>query len=56
MSEENTNGGCCGCGSGVGLGTILAVCMSWTTNHSIIWALIHGFLSWIYVFYWMLNN
>jgi hypothetical protein len=37
---------------GIGLGTLIAVIISWTTNHSIIWAIIHGFFSWFYVIYY----
>lgn len=39
---------------GITLGTALAVTISWTTNKSIIWAIIHGLLSWIYVIYYAL--
>jgi len=42
--------------AGFGLGTILAVVLSWTTNHSIVWAIIHGFLSWLYVIYFALTK
>lgn len=40
--------------SGIGFGTILALIISWTTNHSIFWALIHGLLGWVYVVYYAL--
>jgi hypothetical protein len=36
---------------GVGLGTIIAVVISWTRNKSILWAIIHGILGWLYVIY-----
>jgi len=36
---------------GVGLGTIIAVVVSWSRNHSILWAIIHGILGWLYVIY-----
>lgn len=36
---------------GVGLGTIIAVVVSWTRNKSILWAIIHGLLGWLYVIY-----
>ena len=35
----------------VGLGTILAVVISWSRNKSILWAIIHGILGWLYVIY-----
>ncbi len=36
---------------GVGLGTIIAVVISWTRNKSVLWAIIHGILGWFYVIY-----
>jgi hypothetical protein len=30
-------------------GSALAIAISYTTNHSILWAIIHGLLSWLYV-------
>ena len=36
---------------GVGLGTIIAVVVSWSRNKSILWAIIHGILGWLYVIY-----
>ncbi|WP_197050067.1 hypothetical protein [Campylobacter sputorum] len=39
---------------GFSLGTVIAVALSWSANHSILWAIIHGFLSWLYVIYYML--
>ena len=38
-------------GPGIGLGTIIAVVISWSRNKSILWAIIHGILGWIYVIY-----
>ena len=38
-------------GPGVGLGTVLAVVISWNRNESILWAIIHGILGWLYVIY-----
>jgi hypothetical protein len=37
---------------GVGLGTVIAVVLSWQRNRSIWWAIFHGICSWIYVIYW----
>jgi hypothetical protein len=39
---------------GVGLGTIIAVVISWSRNKSILWAIIHGILGWLYVIYALL--
>ncbi len=41
-------------GPGIGLGTIIAVVISWTRNKSILWAIIHGLLGWLYVIYALL--
>jgi len=38
-------------GPSVGLGTIIAVVVSWSRNKSILWAIIHGILGWLYVIY-----
>jgi hypothetical protein len=40
--------------AGVGFGTALAITISWSVNHSIVWAIIHGFFSWVYVIYYAL--
>jgi hypothetical protein len=37
--------------SGIGFGTALAIVISYSANHSILWAIIHGILSWLYVIY-----
>ena len=38
--------------AGIGFGTALAIAISWSANGSILWAIIHGILSWIYVIYY----
>ncbi len=38
---------------GIGLGTVIAVVASWSVNHSVLWAIVHGLLSWIYVVYYV---
>lgn len=38
-------------GPGIGIGTILAIVISWSRNQSILWAIIHGLLGWLYVIY-----
>lgn len=40
--------------AGIGIGTIIAVLLSWEANHSILWCIIHGLLSWFYVIYYLL--
>jgi len=37
--------------SGITFGTVLAITISYSANHSILWAIFHGVLSWIYVIY-----
>lgn len=37
--------------SGFGLGAMIAVAISWSVHKSILWAILHGFLGWIYVVY-----
>ena len=40
---------------GLGFGTALAITISWSANKSILWAIIHGFLSWLYVIYYAIK-
>jgi hypothetical protein len=42
--------------SGVGFGSALAIAISWSVNKSILWAIFHGILSWIYVVYFALTR
>lgn len=42
--------------SGVGFGSALAIAISWSANHSILWAIVHGMLSWFYVIYYALTR
>jgi hypothetical protein len=42
--------------AGVSFGSALAIAISWSIHHSIIWAIIHGFLSWIYVAWYALTR
>ena len=37
---------------GISFGAALAIAISWSVNKSILWALIHGVLSWVYVVYY----
>ena len=38
--------------SGIGMGAALAIAISWSRNQSILWAMLHGVLSWLYVIYY----
>lgn len=43
---------CCGYWfHGISFGSALAIVLSYVQNHSILWAIIHGILSWFYVIY-----
>jgi hypothetical protein len=44
MSDNKVSGG-------IGIGTVIAIILSWTVNKSILWAIVHGCLSWFYVIY-----
>ena len=37
--------------AGISFGSALAIAISYTENHSILWAILHGFFSWFYVIY-----
>jgi hypothetical protein len=37
--------------SGITIGSALAICISWSMNKSILWAILHGICSWFYVIY-----
>jgi hypothetical protein len=39
---------------GISFGTALAIAISYSNNHSILWAIVHGFFSWLYVIYFAL--
>ncbi len=37
--------------TGIGLGSAIAIVCSWQRNRSILWAILAGILSWLYVIY-----
>jgi hypothetical protein len=39
---------------GVSFGSALAIAISYSNNHSILWAIIHGIFGWFYVIYFAL--
>lgn len=39
---------------GTTFGSALAMAISFNINHSVLWAIVHGILSWIYVIYYLL--
>ena len=42
--------------SGVGMGSALAMILSWTVNKSILWCMGHGIISWFYVIYFAMSK
>lgn len=42
--------------SGITLGAAIAVVCSWQRNRSILWAILAGILSWIYVIYFAVTR
>jgi hypothetical protein len=56
LFAETSHGGTGRVRNGVGLGTIIAVVLSWSRNQSVLWAIIHGILNWLYVIYFVLSR
>ena len=42
--------------AGIGFGSALAIAISWSVNHSILWAIIQGLFSWLYVIYYAVTR
>ena len=42
--------------AGIGLGSAIAVAVSWSINKSLVWAIVHGVLGWLYVIYYALTR
>ena len=42
--------------TGIGLGSAIAIVCSWQRNRSILWAILAGILSWIYVIYFAVTR
>ncbi|WP_254412562.1 hypothetical protein [Dyadobacter diqingensis] len=56
LALANTNAQQTVVNNGIGLGSAIAVAISWSENRSIMWAIIHGIFSWLYVIYYALNR
>ena len=41
--------------TGITFGSALAMVISWTENKSLLWLIVHGLLSWLYVVYYALR-
>ena len=42
--------------NGIGLGSVIAVVASWERNKSVLFAIIHGIFSWLYVIYFVITR
>ena len=42
--------------AGIGLGSALAVAISWSLHKSIVWAIVQGFFGWFYVIYYAVTR
>ena len=42
--------------AGASFGSALAIAISWSEHHSILWAIVQGFLSWLYVLYYVITR
>lgn len=40
--------------AGIGFGSALAMVISYTNWHSVLWAIFHGVLGWLYVLYFVI--
>ncbi len=50
-NEKTTNG----IRTGISFGSALAIAVSYATNHSIGWAILHGMCSWLYILYYIIK-
>ncbi|SFB27252.1 hypothetical protein SAMN04488577_0280 [Bacillus sp. cl95] len=42
--------------SAITFGSALAITISWSIHKSVLWAIIHGFCSWLYVLYYVFTR
>lgn len=42
--------------SGITFGSALAITISWSVNKSVLWAILHGIFSWLYVIYYLITR
>ena len=42
--------------AGASFGSALAIAILWSEHHSILWAIVQGFLSWLYVLYYAITR
>lgn len=41
---------------GIGIGSTIAIVVSWSQNKSIAFAILHGILGWLYVIYYLITT
>jgi len=41
---------------GIGFGSCLAMVISWSLHHSVLWTILHGLLGWFYVVYYLVTR
>lgn len=51
MSEHSSTSGGIG---GIGIGAVLAVVISYTAYHSVLWAILHGLAGWFFVIWYVI--
>ena len=51
MSESNKTGSTAA-SAGLSMGSALAMIISWSESHSVVWAVVHGVLGWLYVIWY----
>ena len=39
---------------GIGIGSVIAIVVSWSIHKSIMWAILHGIFGWFYILYYMI--
>lgn len=42
--------------TGISFGSALAMVISWSLHHSVLWAMLHGVFSWFYVIYYVVTR
>jgi hypothetical protein len=42
--------------TGISFGCALAIVISWSIHNSILWAIVHGAFSWLYVIYYVFTR
>lgn len=41
---------------GIGFGSAIAIVISWSRNRSVVFAVIHGLLGWLYIIYYLITK